>query len=445
MERKITKRLVLMGILSMAVTAVLCICTFCTALEQQAKEELRTAAAMASVAYTQDVAALREKFDEQENFRLTLIAKDGTVLFDSVANGVSENHLSRPEVQMALQDGEGSSRRSSPTTLRMSCYYALRLNDGNILRLSMEVNGWATLLRNTIPAIFLCCILVVAGSILMSLFLTRSLVQPIVNMAENLEELDQEPPYPELKPFAEAIMADRAARQAAENMRREFTANVSHELKTPLTSISGYAELMETGIAKPEDVPRFAQKIHKEALRLLHLVNDILQLSRLDTAETVKQEQTEQELMDLKEVVSACVENLTVNAQRAFVTLLYEQESAQMMGNRADILELCTNLCDNAIRYNKPGGKVTVSCGVEEGHPYLRVQDTGIGISEAEQSRVFERFYRVDKSRSKETGGTGLGLAIVKHIAMLYGAQIVLKSQVGEGTDIRVLFKPAWK
>ena len=143
----------------------------------------------------------------------------------------------------------------------------------------------------------------------------------------------------------------------------------------------------------------------------------------------------------MKEIVSICAENLAVNAQRSYVTLLCEGEHAVIQGSRAAIEELCINLCDNAIRYNKPGGKVILSCGMSEGRPYLRVKDDGIGIPEEQQERVFERFYRVDKSRSKETGGTGLGLAIVKHIASLHGAQIELKSKVGEGTDIRVLFK----
>ena len=224
-------------------------------------------------------------------------------------------------------------------------------------------------------------------------------------------------------------------------MRQEFTANVSHELKTPLTSISGYAELIETGIAKPEDVGNFARKIHKEAGRLLHLVNDIIQLSRLDAAQEARQMQ-EFSKMDLKEIVDACADNLAVNAQRAYVTLLCEGEHATIQGNRAGIEELCINLTDNAIRYNRPGGKVILSCGTAEGRPFLRVKDDGIGIPEAEQERVFERFYRVDKSRSKETGGTGLGLAIVKHIAAIHGAQIELKSEVDKGTEIRVLFRP---
>lgn len=446
MERKITKRLVLMGIFSMLVTVMLCLCAFCTALEQQAESELRTAAGILSASYGQDAETFRQESVPGGDLRVSLIQSDGAVVFDSVSAAPAENHLSRPEVQQALSAGEGTARRHSVTTMRTSCYYALRLEDGNILRVSMEVSGWGALLRSTLPAILLCCILVVVASVLVSLLLTRSLVRSIVNMAESFDEPDSAPPYPELKPFADAIHKDRAARQEAENMRREFTANVSHELKTPLTSISGYAELIETGMAQPEDISRFARKIHKEALRLLHLVNDILQLSRLDTAETVRQNRMEPELIDLKDIVSICVENLTVNAQRSFVTLLYEQESTPVLGSRADILDLCTNLCDNAIRYNKPGGKVTVSCGtMEGGRPYLRVVDNGIGISEEEQSRVFERFYRVDKSRSKETGGTGLGLAIVKHIAMLHGAQIDLKSHVGEGTDICVIFKPTWK
>ena len=167
----------------------------------------------------------------------------------------------------------------------------------------------------------------------------------------------------------------------------------------------------------------------------------LFQLSRLDAAQEARQIQ-EFELLDLKELISLCAENLSVNAQRAYVTLLCEGERTVILGSRASIEELCINLTDNAIRYNRPGGKVILSCGTAEGRPYLRVRDNGIGIPAEDQERVFERFYRVDKSRSKETGGTGLGLAIVKHIAAVHGAQIELKSEEGRGTDIRISFKP---
>ena len=226
-------------------------------------------------------------------------------------------------------------------------------------------------------------------------------------------------------------------------MRQDFTANVSHELKTPLTSISGYAELIETGIAKPADVPEFGRKIHVEASRMIQLVNDILQLSHLDSVSETHA-QPDMETVDLLDVAKDCVERQKLNAQRSFISLTYLGESARVLGNRDQLDELCQNLCDNAIRYNRPGGKVQLitSC-TRDGHCTMTVKDNGIGIPKDAQSSVFERFYRVDKSRSKATGGTGLGLAIVKHIARIHNARIKLESEVNVGTTITIVFETA--
>ena len=225
-------------------------------------------------------------------------------------------------------------------------------------------------------------------------------------------------------------------------MRREFTANVSHELKTPLTSISGFAEMIESGMVKPEDVRTFARRIHREARRMIALVADILQLSELDSMqEEDKRKDFVPEPVDLAGLVQDLSANMTINASKTYVTLDCSAQPATVMGSSDLLSELATNLCDNAIRYNRPGGHVQLSCGTDaDGCPWLCVEDNGIGIPKESQTRVFERFYRVDKSRSKATGGTGLGLAIVKHIAMLHGARIDLKSQVGTGTTIRVTF-----
>ena len=228
-------------------------------------------------------------------------------------------------------------------------------------------------------------------------------------------------------------------------MRREFTANVSHELKTPLTSISGYAELIEAGMAKPQDVTVFAGRIRTESARLQSLVADIIQLSQLDgmSSEAAKGQAPEQAKfapVSLLALARRCTESLALNAQKAYVTLLAEGEDLTVQGDQRLLEELCFNLCDNAIRYNRPGGRVILHVETRDGRPALRVEDNGIGIPPEHQVRVFERFYRVDKSRSKATGGTGLGLAIVKHIALLHGAQLKLESREGEGTAITVLF-----
>ena len=251
-------------------------------------------------------------------------------------------------------------------------------------------------------------------------------------MTDDLDHIQENVPYKELIPFAESIHSDRMLRENNEKMRQEFTANVSHELKTPLTSISGYAELIETGIAKPEDTPGFARKIHVEASRMIQLVNDILQLSHLDNVSETGAAPA-METVDLLDVARECVERQKVNARHSYISLTYLGESAPVTGSRVLLDELCQNLCDNAIRYNRPGGKVQIiTACTRDGHCTLTVKDNGIGIPKEAQTSVFERFYRVDKSRSKATGGTGLGLAIVKHIARIHNARIKLDSVVDE-------------
>ena len=446
MKRKIFASIFITSLLCIVAAVLLVISVFYSNYYQKMKQEVEDEAYyFKNSVETSGVDVLENIFwpgNISSLGRVTLISENGDVLFDSYTEASSlENHLDRPEVQEALEYGAGEDERESETASKSAYYYALRLENGDVLRISMDMNSRFDLFRSALPVIVICCIAVAVLAALLSLLFTRQLVRPIVRMGSRLDEIDREVPYPEMQPFVDAIVHDRAIRRENENMRQEFTANVSHELKTPLTSISGYAELIETGIAKPEDVQNFARKIHKEAGRLLHLVNDIIQLSRLDAAQEARQIQ-EFELLDLKELISLCAENLSVNAQRAYVTLLCEGERTVILGSRASIEELCINLTDNAIRYNRPGGKVILSCGTAEGRPYLRVRDNGIGIPAEDQERVFERFYRVDKSRSKETGGTGLGLAIVKHIAAVHGAQIELKSEEGRGTDIRISFKP---
>lgn len=221
-----------------------------------------------------------------------------------------------------------------------------------------------------------------------------------------------------------------------EQMRKDFTANVSHELKTPLTSISGYAEMIENGMVKADDIPTFAGKIHAEAGRMIALIGDIIRLSELDEPNSM----LETEKIDLHELALDTMELLVFHAKRRGVNLRTEGSSVTVDGSRTMLEELIYNLCDNAIRYNTPNGEVVIETGNQNGKPYLMVRDTGIGISEKHQKRIFERFYRVDKSRSRETGGTGLGLAIVKHIAEQHRATITLQSEECVGTKVRVTF-----
>ena len=235
---------------------------------------------------------------------------------------------------------------------------------------------------------------------------------------------------------AVVLFMDVTEREQRERLRREFSANVSHELKTPLTSISGFAELMKEGLVPPEKIPEFSGDIYKESLRLIGLVNDIIQLSRLDENST----QFQRAPVDLYDLCAQSIERLSPVAARQSVTLALTGEHAEIEGVEQLLKEMIYNLLDNAIKYNVPGGSVTASVRKSAGRTILSVSDTGIGIPYAHQPRVFERFYRVDKSHSKEVGGTGLGLSIVRHAAQYHGARLELKSQPGKGTTITVTF-----
>ena len=443
MEEKISYRLFLMGFFGLLFTAALCIFVFHKAFTAQAWTGLEREAELVSAGYDLVDQPKNLSAFVTDDLRITLISRDGSVLFESATDQPMENHLSRPEIQQALASGVGREIRDSQTLGYETYYYAVRMPNGDVLRVAQDAETIWSIYDSSIPAIVLSCIALMLAAAVLSALLTRALVQPVLHMTEDLDHIQENVPYKELIPFAESIHSDRILRENNEKMRQEFTANVSHELKTPLTSISGYAELIETGIAKPADVQGFAQKIHVEATRMIQLVNDILQLSNLDNVSETGAE-PEMEVVDLLDVARECVERQKLNARRAYISLTYLGESAPVRGSRSLLDELCQNLCDNAIRYNRPGGKVQIMTACNrDGHCTLTVADNGIGIPREAQSSVFERFYRVDKSRSKATGGTGLGLAIVKHIARIHGARIKLESQVDAGTTITVTFPTA--
>ena len=252
----------------------------------------------------------------------------------------------------------------------------------------------------------------------------------------NKMSLQLEKTVSELKTANNQLQKDIEQKEKLEDMRNEFLGNVSHELKTPLTAISGYAELIENEMVNHEQGIHFAHEIKRNSERLLSLINDIIRLSELDHSEMPRQ----YENFDLYEFVKDCAESLQVNAQKQGIRFSYRGSTCMIRGNKDMIRELIDNLVQNAIRYNKEGGHVEVFAGMVDGKPRLEVTDDGIGIPKDQQDRVFERFYRVDKSRSKETGGTGLGLAIVKHIVELHDARIYLESEVDKGTQIRIEF-----
>lgn len=369
-----------------------------------------------------------------ENFRITLIQTDGTVLYESdAAAGTMENHLNRPEVQAAVETGAGSDTRYSDTIGTEDYYYAVRLDDGNVLRVSVQADSVFSLFESMLLIILLLIIGIVIVSSIVSVKLTDNLIAPFKQIPGMLEK-NQTPQeicvYEELQPLIQEI---RTARSKQEQMRQDFTANVSHELKTPLTVISGYAELIENGMAKTEECTLFAQKIRNESARMLVLIGDILRLSELDSAER----SDFPDYVNLAAVAEECRERLSHTARQRGITITLSGSSLPVRGDKEEITELVYNLLDNAIKYNRENGLIEM----EIADRTLTVTDTGIGIPKESIPRIFERFYRVDKSRSKMVKGTGLGLSIVKHIADHHGAEIKVESATNAGTSIMVRFR----
>ena len=377
-----------------------------------------------------------ERLDNVEvNTRVTQIDADGTVLYDSGGDErLLENHKGREEVKQALASGEGEITRMSDTRDREMYYYATMLDDGTVLRVSKNMESLAGTAFRMLPVMFLIAAVMILLTVILASWQTRRLIKPI-------NELDIEHPldnmvYEELTPLLTAMDQSNREKEEVSNMRKEFSANVSHELKTPLTSISGYAEIMKNGLVRPQDIPNFSERIYKEARRLITLVEDIIKLSKLDE-ESVELEKEDVELYGLcREIVSRL--SPQANARRVQVSVQGEQ--VVYRGIRQILDEMIYNICENAIKYNNEGGRVVVWCGKTLNGAKISVTDNGIGIPEEHLDRIFERFYRVDKSHSKERGGTGLGLSIVKHGAILHGANVQVESKVGEGTRIDILF-----
>ena len=369
--------------------------------------------------------------------RVTVINQNGEAIYDTSVDVVDmDNHGHRPEVEEAFETGYGEAIRRSDTMDTNTFYYAMRLSDGCVLRVAKEAGSVLGILYQAIPAVILIVVILSIASLILAHFLTKSMIRPIEIMAKDMDQLNYVDVYKELAPFVDTIQKQHKNIMKNAMMRQEFTANVSHELKTPLTSISGYAELIENGMATSQDTVRFASEIHKNAKRLLTLINDIIRLSELDVTDN----NISFEECDLFEIANNCVDMLSLNAEKQEVHLEIEGEKKLVLGNKNMLEELVYNLIDNAIRYNRKNGQVTVSVKEEDERVVLKVIDTGIGIKKEDQERIFERFYRVDKSRSKSTGGTGLGLAIVKHIVAQHAARIFVNSELDKGTEIKVVF-----
>lgn len=379
---------------------------------------------------------LHSMYGSDNDERVTYIAPDGTVLYDSdVSAGSLENHLARPEVQDAVESGEGESHRASETVGEQIYYYAVKLEDGSILRCSKPSTVMLETFLILIPAGILLMALIVAVTGGVTRHITERIMRPIYDI--DINNIDESSIYDELLPFFKRIEEENKEKEKTETIRREFSANVSHELKTPLTSISGYAQMITNGMAKPEDVNMFGLKIEREAERLILLINDIIRLSNLDETSGV----SEPENVDLNEVVTDTLSHLEPQIAKRDIQVYYSGDVSVISGTRTLIGELAYNIIDNAIKYNKQGGRIDIYVGKSPGGIDLSVSDTGIGIADEDIDRIFERFYRVDKSHSKTVGGTGLGLSIVKHVAMVHGADINVKSKLGEGTTITVTFK----
>lgn len=518
-------------------------------------DQLRTTAQFAEQGVEQEGMAYFDSLHAQ-NCRVTWIAADGTVKYDNRSNPKTmENHADRQEVREAMENDSGTSVRRSSTLSEHTMYYAKRLSDGTVLRLSMSQRSVLFLMGGMLsPLVFIflaACLL--AG--VLSYRVSKKIVKPLSEI--DLKHPEQVETYDELSPFLQRIAAqnreidarmaeirkqqqefsmitenmseglfvvdrnyqilsynksamqifgmdprqehenllavnrsegfrnavdsalkghhaqenlelngrvyqiianavcqpdfaedmvgavilvlDVTEKEAQEQYRREFTANVSHELKTPLTSISGIAEIIRNGIVKPEDIPHFAGKIYDESQRLITLIGDIIKLSRLDE----NQVPMERETVDMLEMARDVVQQLSSVARKSGVTLVANGSHGQVQGVRQVLGEMVYNLCENAVKYNRAGGRVWVDVQQVADRVVLRVKDTGIGIPAAEQGRIFERFYRVDKSHSKAVGGTGLGLSIVKHGAALHHATISVSSEPEQGTEITLTFPAA--
>lgn len=378
--------------------------------------------------------------------RITLVDSSGKVLFDN-RNDINSlgNHNDREEIREARENGTGYSERYSDTLSRKTINVTKLLNNGDVLRLSKDMSTvWSTLIDTIFPMI---CVMVFA--ILIAAYMagrvSKAVTTPINQI--DLNEPDREKIYDEIEPLIDKIIKqnnqiDKQIEQLnmehekQDNLRRDFTANVSHELKTPLTSISGFAEIIQNGMVKEEDITRFAGKIHSEAQRLIILVGDIIKLSQLDGKDIA----VKMEPIDLYETSQAVMGHLEAAAEKRNIKMFLSGKHLVITGAEQIIEEMIFNLIDNAIKYNKTGGKIYVNILKNDDGINLSVEDTGIGIKDEDIGRIFERFYRADKSHSKEIGGTGLGLSIVKHGANFHNAKVFVKSKYKEGTKITILF-----
>ena len=441
---------------SLVTAAVVVVCCFLYAavfyvtLDQRAASDLTTqaegyASLIEELDYSDEdtVAFLEDESAIDSDTRMTLIASDGTVIYDSYVDASTmENHAERPEVLEAISTGEGASGRYSETLGEETLYHSVLLSDGSVLRLAVtQSTVWGIMASVALP-----CVIVLVVAVGASFLIGGVVARRVVSRMERIDlnhPIDGDAPE-ELMPLLRRLDNQHRRLDAQASERRTFTANVSHELKTPLTVISGYAEIIEQGIAQPRDVRKFAGLIHDEALHMRSMVEEIIALTHLDEMGEGQANLTMLEV-SLEDIANNAVTHLKSFAERAHVDLVLkvsrsDNEPVKVYGNARILEEMVRNLAENAVRYNHEGGRAEVEVANEQSHAVLRVSDTGRGIPHELRERVFERFFRVEESRSKETGGSGLGLAIVKHAAQVHGASIDVADNHPQGTVITISF-----
>ena len=380
---------------------------------------------------------------DSDDYRITWVSIDGSVLYDNEANASEmQNHIEREEIKEAMEEGFGEATRKSYTLTDQEFYAAKQLPDGSVLRMSIVQPSIGALLFGFGQPICFIVLLALVLSLVLASRLANAIVKPINEIdLQHPEQYYDKEDFKEVEPLLRHITAqnnqikkDQKAIEEAALVRQEFSANVSHELKTPLHAISGYAELLENEMVKSEDIKEFAGKISAEASRLTRLVEDIIDLTKLDNGGS----DMEREDCDLFVIAQNAVGSLENTASQADITITIEGVSAPMKGIPHVLYSIVYNLCDNAIKYNHRGGEVRVTVERQDAATVLSVSDTGVGIPEESLDRIFERFYRVDKRRSKSVGGTGLGLSIVKHAVNIHDGEIRVNSKTNEGTEIIV-------
>lgn len=442
MKRKIFSKMVLVSFAAVLITTVIlsfiAYFQYIHQIETGIQDEARYMATSLNLHDKQDLDAYKDITVS----RITWIDVSGVVIYDSTGEESSmANHKNRKEIKEAIKNGTGQDTRISSTLNKQTYYYAVRLDDGTILRLSRETQTILRQVLGFLPAVAIMLLIVLALDIILSRIITSRIVEPINQI--DLLHPKQNQTYSELTPLLDRIEQQNIDIQnqieeikEAENMRKEFSANVSHELKTPLTTISGYAELMKDGLVKPEDMERFSGTIYKEARRLISMIEDIIKLSRLDE----NQVELEKKDVDLYELIFQIKADLGHKLEKEDVSFHIRGVHTKICGVYQILYEMFFNICENAVKYNHPKGKVVVTIAAMDEKPTIVVEDNGIGIPKDDVERVFERFYRVDKSHSNQKEGSGLGLSIVKHGAKYHHASIEVESELNQGTKITIVF-----